>query len=189
MLAPCSNHAGTWSQGEAYDARQEQPGWATPTFIPPAGKVWAPVSTNLTVVAQLNSAGMPPIRAVRELAALSLTKVFNGPPAGSSPCAVGAEGAIVSVACIGSSIKSVALVSFGLPSGSCPNSTGGGPGPVPGTCGTATNLTQWVAGKCVGAEVCRLQCIGAVPPQFPHGLCTLHDAAGAVMGTFVKGEP
>jgi alpha-L-rhamnosidase len=67
--------------GETYDAREEQPGWDSPSFTPPVGKSWSPVSTNFTkVVAQLNSQGMPPIKPVRVLPALTVTNVSTPIP-------------------------------------------------------------------------------------------------------------
>jgi hypothetical protein len=169
--------------GETYDAREEQPGWATPVFSPPAGKIWSHVSTNFTpVVAQLNSQGMPPIKPVKELPALSIHKVAVKPAPTIGPCALGGESADLTVTCSGSKIKSVDVVTFGVPFGDCATNL------RPGTCSSTSNLTNWVASNCVGSMSCTLSCIGGVPPRYPHGRCLL-TADDGKQKTFVEGEP
>jgi len=167
--------------GEVYDAREEQPGWAAPGFVPPPGKAWGPVDTNFTVVAWLSSQAMPPIKVVREIPAVSMTRVpinFTG-----TPCAANVpEGQPASVACPGSAIEAVTFVSFGLPTGDC------SAGVAPGTCGTAANLTAAVRAVCVGQASCSVTCAGRVPPPYPNGQCTLENGSGASV-KFVEGEP
>ena len=167
--------------GEMYDAREEQPGWAQPGFVPPAGKSWGPVDTNFTVVAQLGSQAMPPIRVVREMPAATMTRVpipFNG-----TACAANApEGQPASVSCPSSAISAITFVSFGLPTGNCST------GLAPGTCGTAANLTAAVQAVCVGQQSCSVTCVGRVPPPYPNGQCTLENGSGASV-KFVEGEP
>ena len=167
--------------GEFYDAREEQAGWAQPGFVPPAGKSWVPVDTNFTVVAQLGSQAMPPIKVVRELPAVSMRRVpinFT-----TTPCAANVpEGQAATVSCPFAAIASLAFVSFGLPAGSC------SAGVSPGTCGTAANLTAAVEAVCVGQESCSVTCVGRVPPPYPNGQCTIENGSGASV-KFVEGEP
>ena len=167
--------------GEVYDAREEQPGWAQPGFVPPAGKTWRPVNTSFAVVARLGSQAMPPIKVVREIAAVSMTRVpinYTG-----APCAANVpEGQPASVACPNSAIEAVAFVSFGLPTGDC------SAGVAPGTCGSAANLTAAVRAACVGQQSCSLTCVGRVPPPYPNGQCTIENGSGASI-KFVEGEP
>lgn len=165
-----------------YDAREEQPGWDQVGFTPAPGKEWRPVDTNFTVVARLGSQGMPPIEAVRELPALSVTRVnLSYTP---TLCAAGVpEGQPATVACPGSIINAVTFVSFGLPNGSCTA------GVHRGTCGTTDNLTAAVASICVGQESCSVTCVGRVPPPYPNGQCTLTNAPGGATKLFVEGEP
>ena len=166
---------------ETYDAREEQPGWAQPGFVPPAGKSWGPVDTNFTVVAQLGSQAMPPIQVVRELPAATMTRVPITYPA--TACAADApEGQQASVACPSTSILAVTFVSFGLPIGSC------SAGLAPGTCGTTANLTAAVQAVCVGQQSCSVTCVGRVPPPYPNGQCLLENGSGASV-KFVEGEP
>jgi hypothetical protein len=167
--------------GEVYDAREEQPGWAEPSFVPPAGKSWGPVDTNVSVVAWLKSQAMPPIKVVREIPAVSMTRVpinYTG-----APCVANVpEGQPASVACPNSAIEAVTFVSFGLPTGDC------SAGVAPGTCGTAANLTAAVRAVCVGQASCSVTCTGRVPPPFPNGQCTIENGSGASV-KFVEGEP
>ena len=167
--------------GEFYDAREEQPGWASPNFVPPAGKTWGPVDTNFTVVAQLSAQMMPPIKVVREIPAATMTRV----PVAFAPAACAAdapEGQPASVACPNTAISAVTFVSFGLPTGSCSG------GLANGTCGTAANLTAAVEAVCVGQQSCSVACVGRVPPPYPNGQCTLENGSGASV-KFVEGEP
>ena len=165
--------------GETYDAREEQPGWATPQFVPPAGGRWVPASTNFTVVAQLNAQGMPPVKPVKELLAVSMTAVPV--PAGPGQCAVAGEEANATVACPGSTIKAVTLATFGVVDGACNASSGGG-GPSKGRCSTAANFTRFVSSLCVGQESCSVRCIGRVPPPYPNGECFGFSSGGGAGG-------
>ena len=167
--------------GEVYDAREEQVGWARPGFVPPAGRLWGPVDTNFTVVAQMGSQAMPPIKVVRELPAVSMRRVPINYT--SASCAANVpEGQAASVSCASATIEAVTFVSFGLPVGSC------SAGVAPGTCGTAANLTAAVEAVCVGQESCSVTCVGRVPPPYPNGQCTIENGSGASV-KFVEGEP
>jgi hypothetical protein len=167
--------------GEVYDAREEQPGWSTPTFVPPAGKVWSPVSTNFTVVAHLSSQAMPPIRAVKEMRALSVNAVKVNLTDGT--CSTATEGASASVECTGSTIASVKFVSFGTPSGDCKTGLSRN-----ASCASGANLTTFVTRACVGQESCEVHCVGRVPPPYPNGLCTATNSGGGSI-KMEEGEP
>lgn len=61
--------------GEYYDARLEQPGWAEPGFASGAG--WAPARIAPPVTGRLEATTSPPIRRIRALKALAVT-AMNG---------------------------------------------------------------------------------------------------------------
>ncbi len=61
--------------GETYDARREQPGWSTATF---AGSGWTPVDTLPAPAADLVEPVSPPVRRVRELKPVAITRAPSG---------------------------------------------------------------------------------------------------------------
>lgn len=139
--------------GETYDARLETPGWAQPGFSPLPGRPWRSASVVRGVVAQLNSQGMPPIKHVRTLRAVSVHKVPLKPS--NATCAEGNESAKLTVACTGSHIQAVNFFSFGTPVGSCARG-----GIAAGACDTNASLAATVARTCVGQETCAIECSG-----------------------------
>ena len=151
--------------GEEYDARLETPGWSQPNFSPPSGHAsWQPASTNFSVVAQLNSEGMPPVRIVKELASQSVTKISVAPE--NATCATGAETDELKVECPGNKISAIDFFSWGTPLGSCSTQL------RKGSCATLVNLTELVRSTCVGQESCSVKCYGQGLPGNP-GHCTI----------------
>ena len=151
--------------GEEYDARLETPGWSKPGFAPAAGRTWQPASTNFTVVAQLNSEGMPPVKVVKELAAQSVTKIAVAPE--NATCETSTETGALEVECPGNEISSVDFFSWGTPAGNCATQLRRN-----SSCATLANLTELVQSLCVGQESCSVKCSGQGLPGNP-GHCTI----------------
>ena len=160
--------------GELYDARKETPGWDRPGFVPAAGSVWKQASTNFTVVAQLSSQAMPPIKRVKEINALTMTKVMIS--ADNGTCGANLAGSSqkpVSLSCAGSTIKSVGFFSYGVPGGDCKK------GLTKGNCSSLPTLTESISRVCVGHESCSVACHGkgcTVPSC--HGDCSVSTGSG-----------
>lgn len=168
--------------GEVYDAREEQPGWANPGFVPPTGHLWTAVLTNFTVVAHLASQLMPPVTAVHRIPAVSINTVTINVT--QQPCAEAAESVAASVDCNGGTIASIAFLDFGQPVGSCSSGFHSSP-----NCTSAANLTAFVSNMCVGQESCSVACTGRVPPPYLNGQCTVSNMPAGQSTTFVEGEP
>jgi hypothetical protein len=138
--------------GEHFDARLDTPGWASPGFALPSS--WSPASTNFTVVAQLNSQGMPSIEAVKEIAAVSINRIAvtqHNNSCAASP----ADDQPLKVACSGNRIRRIEFFSWGTPSGDC--ATGG---MRAGSCASSAALLTQVKSLCIGQETCQITCHG-----------------------------
>ena len=162
--------------GESYDARLETPGWASPGFAAPSG--WKQARTNFTVVAQLNSQGMPSIEAVKELSAVSVNRIAV--VRHNSSCSFApTDGQPTQVACSGNKIKSIGFFSWGTPSGSC-----AGGGLRAGTCASTAALLAKVKALCVGQETCEITCRGK--GVAPHSAFCIVQPGGPYCPGFCK---
>jgi alpha-L-rhamnosidase len=63
--------------GETYDARKEQPGFASPGFVPPQGSTWAPAEAagNAAAATHMSAQMMQPIRRVADRTAVSFSQI------------------------------------------------------------------------------------------------------------------
>ena len=171
--------------GETYDSRLETPGWDRPGFVPAEGRVWTPAQTNFSVVAFLSSQMMPPVKAVKEIKALTMTRVKV--TANNATCTsrgAGADGEKpLALACGGSTIKSVAFFSYGTPAGTCEGGLR-----KSGACASGDNVTQFVSSICVGQESCSVTCHGkgCTQPSCTGG-CTV--TAGGKAHAFAMPDP
>jgi alpha-L-rhamnosidase len=135
--------------GENYDATKEQPGWAAPGFVPPAGAPpWAPamLANDPPTPPRMSSQLMPAIERVAVLAPLSITPVAFA----AMPCQAGVgEGQTAFFTCPpAQAFSGVDFASFGTPSGAC--------GALrKGTCDSA-NSTAVLTAACVGRSACSL---------------------------------
>ena len=110
---------------------------------------------------------MPPIKRVKEIPALTMTKVAVAFENATCTTA-GAEGASLKVECPGNKIAAVDFFSYGTPEGDC-----SGGALKKGSCSTLANLTALIRLHCVGQESCTVTCHGQPTVKWTPGQCTI----------------
>jgi hypothetical protein len=169
--------------GETYDARLEQPGWATAAFKP--GSDWKPAAAPGCFSPALSPRPFAPMSLQKSTPALSITPV-NACPA-NTVGGMAAENSILKLTCAaGGKISNITFADFGTPSGRCGNFSHGSC-TLPAALGIVAKLCQGQTSCAINASDTFFgqdPCYGTVKSLAVSGVGCSDDSSAKVVVDF-----